>query len=129
MFLDLSGPTPQLDMEVFSHLGVSLLEQAAVYPFVIFDEIGGIELLCPEFVASLDRLLSSDVPIIGVLKGEGPASAMVSRLGLTKEYEDAIHALRNRLSQDTHTKIYHYDQVDSHVLSSLTARWVKEYCP
>ena len=127
VFLDLTVPEPQVDMEVFSRLGTSLLERARTYPFVVLDEIGGIELFCPEFMAALNKLLSSDVPILGVIKGEGPASAMIARLGLTKEYEEAARSLRSRLRDDTHTAIYPCDQLESSALLSLTERWLKEF--
>ena len=127
VFLDLTGAFPRLDMGVFSGLGAELLSRAAEASFVILDEIGGIELLCPEFMAELDKLLASDVPIMGVLKGEGPASAMIAHLGLTKEYEEAARSLRNRLARDDRASIYHCDQFDTPALLPLAEHWVKEY--
>lgn len=127
IFLDLSTLEPMVNMNVFSQLGAALLDRANEHPFVILDEIGGMELLCPEFMEALDRLLSSDVPILGVIKGEGPASAMISRLGLTEEYEEAATSLRNRLTLDAQTAIYHVDQYGSKALLALAERWVKEY--
>lgn len=127
VFLDLTGPKPRLDMAVFSGFGADLLYRAAKSPFVVLDEIGGIELLCPEFMAALDKLLAADVPIIGVLKGEGPASAMITRLGLTKEYEGAAQALRNRFAEDSRISIFHCDRSHTASMLSLAEHWVKEY--
>ena len=69
VFLDVSGSSPIVKPEVFSGFGISLL----CGNVVILDEIGGLELLSPEFSGALYRLLESDVPIIGVLKS--PESA------------------------------------------------------
>lgn len=126
-FLDLSTPEPTVNRDVFSQLGTALLDRATAHPFVILDEIGGMELLCPEFMNALDRLLASDVPILGVIKGEGPASAMISRLGLTQEYEKAAASLRYRLTHDEQTAVYNVEQYGHRALLSLAERWVKEY--
>ena len=78
IFLDVSGSSPTVKPEVFSGFGISLL----CGNVVILDEIGGIELLSPEFSGALYRLLESDVPIIGVLKSAESAKKMVKALGL-----------------------------------------------
>ena len=56
------------DQSVFDTIGVSLLRSSARYPLVLLDEIGGSELLCGEFRKTLDAILSSSKPCLGVLK-------------------------------------------------------------
>lgn len=126
VFLDLTGDTPQLHMDVFSGLGAKILRRAGHSPFLLLDEIGGIELLCPEFMEALDRVLDSPIPILGVIKGEGPAGALVQALGLSREYEEAARCLRARLQADPDTCVYPCGQFDKTALA-LTKRWVKEY--
>ena len=48
-FLDFSDRKPRLNLDVFSRLGVPLLGG----DILVLDEIGGIDLLCPEFSAAL----------------------------------------------------------------------------
>ena len=108
-----------MDLTVFSDVDFS-------GSILLLDEIGGIELLNPAFVAALDALLQSDIPILGVLKGEGPAGALIEALGLTEEYEQAASALRQRLSQDGDTLVYHCGQFDERALS-LARLWVDTY--
>lgn len=64
-------PQPARNLEVFENFGCQLLEQArkASGP-ILLDEIGGIELLAPEFTKSLMTLLKENRPILGVLKSE-----------------------------------------------------------
>ena len=121
-FLDCSGASPVLQMEVFRDLAPGLMTGDCL----ILDEIGGIELLCPEFMAALEQVLASDIPILGVLKGEGPASAMIRRLGLAEGYETAANALRMRLMKDENTLVYQCTQFDPQALT-LAEAWVKEY--
>lgn len=121
-FLWFSDGEPRLDMTVFSRLGVSLLKGKVL----VLDEIGGMELLCPEFMAALDAVLSSDIPILGVMKGEGPAGALVETLGLSEEYESAAANFRSRLRSDGDTLLYECSQFDENALA-LAEDWVKEY--
>ena len=122
VFLDCTPGKPVIHWEVFQTLAPELMTGK----FVILDEIGGMELLCPEFMDALNALLETDTPILGVLKGDTAANAMIRRLGLSAEYEAAAHALRDRLLHDENTHLYTCGQYDPHALE-LTHAWVKEY--
>ena len=121
-FLDFPDGKPRVNMDTFSHLGVTLLNGN----ILVLDEIGGIELLCPEFTTALEQVLQSDIPIIGVLKGQGPAGALIEALGLSEEYLQAAESLRNRLRNDENTLLYECGQFDKQALH-LAKQWVKEY--
>ena len=118
-FLDCSGPAPQIHMDVFEQIPLN-------GKYLVLDEIGGLELLNPAFMATLDTLLASDIPIIGVVKGAGPASAMIRRLGLTEEYETAANRFREKLRNDPDILVYDSKFFDAEALR-LACQWVKEY--
>ena len=118
-FLDFASGKPEVDLSVFSDVDFS-------GKVLILDEIGGIELLNPDFTAALDALLHADVPILGVLKGEGPAGALIEALGLADDYDQAVKKLRARLSADPDTLVFHCDQFDERALA-LTKQWVETY--
>lgn len=118
-FLDFSGGRPEMDLSVFSNLDLT-------GKFLLLDEIGGIELLNPEFVTALDAVLQADVPILGVLKGEGPAGALTESLGLAGDFEAAAARLRQRLDGDADTQVYHCGQYDETAML-LARQWVEEY--
>ena len=109
-------------MAVFSGPAIAMLKGSCL----VLDEIGGVELLCPEFMAALETTLESGVPILGVMKGEGPAGALVKALGLTGEYEAAALRLRQWMTQDENTLLYPCGQFDETALS-LALLWAKEY--
>ena len=121
-FLDFPDGKPRLNMDAFSQLGVSLLSGN----ILVLDEIGGIELLCPDFSAALEQLLRRDIPVIGVMKGESPAGALVETLGLSEEYTRAADHLRSLLRGDENTLLYECRQFDKQALH-LAEQWVKEY--
>ena len=93
---------------------------------LVLDEIGGIELLNPDFTAALEAVLKSDIPILGVIKGEGPAGVLIETLGLTKEYELAASRLRDYLRGDEGTSLYECGQFDENALR-FAEQWAEEY--
>lgn len=116
VFLDYSGAVPEVHLEVFAQLGVTLLEDALDKSFIVLDEIGGIELLCPEFVEALERVLKSGIPCIGVMKAEGPASKLIRKLGLDQRFEEEAEKLRSWMRQDQDTILYECSQYDQKAL-------------
>lgn len=119
-FLDFAIGKPNVDLSVFSN--VPLRGKC-----LILDEIGGIELLNSDFVSALESALNSDIPILGVIKGEGPAGSLIETLGLTEEYRQAVARLRQRLRNDPNTQVYECAQYDENALH-LASQWVEEYC-
>ena len=119
-FLDFASGKPEVDLAVFSanHLQGKIL---------VLDEIGGIELLNPEFAAALEAVLGSGIPILGVIKGEGPAGALIDKLGLAEEYHWAAGKLRQQLRNDPNTLVYTCTQYDENALL-LARQWAEEYC-
>ena len=118
-FLDFASGKPEVDLTVFSE---SYLQGKPI----VLDEIGGIELLNSDFADALEVVLTSDTPIIGVIKGEGPAGALIDKLGLTEEYHWASGKLRQQLRNDPNTLVYECTQYDKNALL-LARRWVEEY--
>ena len=121
-FLDFPDGKPRLNLDVFSRLGVASLNG----DILVLDEIGGIELLCPDFAAALMQVLQRDIPVIGVMKGEGPAGALIDTLGLSEAYRHASDCLRSQLRNDGNTLLYECRQFDEQALL-LAEQWVKEY--
>ena len=89
---------------------------------------GGIELLEPSFLARLENVLSGDIPILGVIKGEGPAKALTDALGLSEKYAEAAARLRRRLREDPDTLVIECGRYDENALR-LARQWVEEYLP
>ena len=117
-FLDFSSAKPEVNLSVFSEMSLH-------GTVLVLDEIGGIELLNPEFTAALEAALDSDIPILGVIKGEGPAGKLIDKLGLTEEYETAVSKLRQQLRNDPNTMIYECTQYDENALH-LARQWTEE---
>ena len=98
-FLDYTCTPPKVNTEVFRKDGVRLLREAEYYPFSVIDELGGFELLIPEFRAALSDFLSSPCPCIGVFKGLIECENLRRSLGLTDRFftcrQQILSAMKN----------------------------------
>jgi len=124
--IDYSAKPYTMHMEVFEEDGVRLLQEAHGYDFVVLDEIGGFEVLSDGFLEALLHLLQSDVPCIGVMKGEGPAGKMIQKLGLGETYVQRAENLRQWMRQDENTLLYECSQYDPEGLR-LAQQWAAEH--
>ena len=126
IIIDYSAKPYTMHPEVFEDLGVRLLEEAKQFDYVILDEIGGFEVLSDVFLEALMKLLQSDIPCIGVMKGAGPASKMIQKLGLGEVYVQRAEALRQWMYQDADTLLYTCTQFDPEGLR-LAREWVSTH--
>lgn len=127
MFLEFSQGKRVWHPAVFTGLARELLSDQKA-PFLILDEIGGVELQCPEFMQALQDVFARGVPCIGVMKGPGPSGDLVNALGLDEDYLKAARELRSFLSHDPDTLLYTCGQFDEQALA-LARQWVQEYAP
>ena len=104
--------------------GIRLLEDAKQHDFIILDEIGGFEMLSDTFLKALMETLESGLPCIGVMKGAGPASKMIQKLGLGDAYVQRAEELRRWMRQDENTLLYECAQFDPEGLR-LARQWRK----
>lgn len=125
--LDYSREKPVKDNEVFRNQGVRLLNEAAYYPFAVLDEIGGFEMLIPQFRNALAELLNSDLPIIGVLKGPENVRGIQQRFGLGDKFTMLTDHLRAVLAKDSDTVVLEVKASGDPVARHIAATWAKEY--
>lgn len=104
-YIDLGGGRPVKDNEVFRTEAVRLLNEAEYYPFAVLDEIGGFELVIPQYRDALAAFLSSPVPCIGVLKTIESFEAERSLLGLGERPAALAARLRSALESHPDTLI------------------------
>ena len=127
MFLDFSSFPPAHDSEVFRELGVRLLEEAEWYPFAVLDEIGGIDLIIPQFRNTLDALLCSDLPIIGAVKTREASEQMRQMLGPGAKYTAFYDRLYDILAEDPETEIISIEENTEAEAGAAVDEWIAEY--
>ena len=127
LFLDMRSFPPAHDSEVFRNLGVRLLEEAPWYPFAVLDEIGGIDLIIPQFRAALEALLRSGLPILGVVKTRGDSEQMRRLLGPGERYTAFYDALYGSLTDDPGTELLEFGEDAGEEAGAAVSAWVREY--
>mgnify|MGYP001210683387 CR=1 FL=1 len=93
------------NMDVFRDYGVSLLDSAAEKPLILLDEIGGSELLVPEFRARLYEILSGNSPCLGVIKLNEKARSMSREADYPGIVADYNAMLRKDLAESFEAEI------------------------
>ena len=126
-FLDFSTTPPRKDNEVFRESAAQMLREAGFYPFVMLDEIGGFEMLIPQFRNELAQLLNSDAPIIGVIKGAENAEELRASFGLGEKFTMLTDNLRAVLANDEDTVVIEVKQRGDETAKRIVEAWVKEY--
>ena len=126
-FLDLGTTPPRKDNEVFRESAAQMLREAEYYPFVMLDEIGGFEMLIPQFRNELAQLLNSDAPIIGVIKGAENAEELRASFGLGEKFTMLTDNLRAVLANDEDTVVIEVKQRGDETAKRIVEAWVKEY--
>ncbi len=114
------------DLNAFRELGMILLREAVKYPFIVLDEIGGMEMLCPEFSEALYDVLRSGVPCIGVMKGRAAAAHMLHKNGGEGDFLPAAEELRKYIAEDPDTLLYECGMFDPRAVE-LAAEWAACY--
>ena len=127
LYLDCRVFPPEKDHEVFRETGTRLLEEAAWYPFALLDELGGYELVIPQFALALDALLDSSLPCVGALRNAEDAELLRSLLGLSDRYTAKRNALYERLRHDKDCRIVEVRDDNAGEVKALLTAWAKEY--
>ena len=126
-FLDLGTTPPRKDNEVFREGAAQMLREAEYYPFVMLDEVGGFEMLIPQFRNELAELLNSDAPIIGVIKGAGNAEELRESFGLGEKFTMLTDNLRAVLANDEDTVVIEVKRRGDETAKRIVEAWVKEF--
>ena len=126
LFLDMRSFPPEHESEVFRNLGVRLLDEAEWYPFAVLDEIGGIDVIIPQFRNALDGLLTSGLPILGVLKSREDSDQMRQLLGPGERYTAFYNRLYEQLAENPETEVITIRETAEEAADAIR-EWIVEY--
>ena len=124
---EISDGAARKDNEVFRGEGVRLLQEAAWYPFAVLDRFGGIELVIPQFRGALAELLSSELPLVGVVFGREEALTLGRSLGLGDRFEKLVDRLHEALRGDPETALLSVGAADTENARRLLRQWAQKY--
>lgn len=115
------------DERPFTVTAPALLAEAAKKKFALLDEIGGFELLYPDFYEALTRFLFSGTPCVGVLKALPSAGELSRRVNLPPEYLASAAELRELLEADPDTLVLETTGRYDFNAEGALRHWTAEY--
>ena len=127
LYLDCRSFPPLKDHEVFRQTGVRLLEEALWYPFALLDELGGYELVIPQFGAALQTYLNADHPCIGALRSMEDAELLRGLLGLSDRYPARLRELLDALECASDCLVAELREDNADEVRALLERWSAKY--
>lgn len=123
IFLFFDGQKTKLNPEIFTETAIRYLRESEGKKLVLLDEIGGIELLEPEFRKALYNILE-EAPCIGVLKLEISIRLMCDNANINRDCINHHMQLRDLLLNDYHAELMRFersraDEVEKSIQSFL----------
>ena len=103
LFIKKSDTGWKKDLRVFQTTAITLLNEKT--PLKCLDEIGGTELLVPEFLNALYALLESDICCVGVIKSPQNLTSMMTRVEMKKQEAIKLQKLHKDMTQQFHSVI------------------------
>lgn len=105
VFIRITSEGRHAEYTVFSDFVHKVLKEREKVPFLLLDELGGIELMDRTFTEKLIEIMQGPIPVIGVLKSRNNAVHMAEKLSLGEEYMSAYETFRKQVSEDAFTEI------------------------
>lgn len=103
LFIKKSDTGWKKDLSVFQTTAITLLHENT--PLKCLDEIGGTELLVPEFSNVLYALLKSNVCCVGVIKSPQNLTSMMTRVEMKTQEAIKLHKLHKDMIEQFHSSI------------------------
>lgn len=116
------------DLAVFAGCGRACLKEslAAGKDLILLDELGGIELACPDFMEAVLEVLDSEVPALGVMKSPQNVERLESGLGGKWKLNSAENSFLNRLQAHPHLELRNVTKENYQAVSVLVQNFIKE---
>ena len=93
----------------------------------MLDEIGGIDLIIPQFRMALDSLLASGLPVLGVLKTPEESENLRRLLGPGERFRAFSERLHTMLEKDPDTEIIRIDTDAAAEAAEAVAGWIETW--
>ncbi len=95
-------------------------------PFYLFDEIGGIELLDPEFKEDFRRVMAKGKPLIAVLKSAKKSFLLSRKLGMEPEYKRAYAEFEEMIKSFPQAEILEHSGIGDVISEKALCSFIKE---
>ncbi len=95
-------------------------------PFYLFDEVGGIELLDPEFKEDFKSVMEKGKPFIAVLKSAKKSFLLSRKLGMEPEYKRAYAEFEEMIKSFPQAEILEHSGIGDMISEKALCSFIKE---
>jgi nucleoside-triphosphatase len=110
LFLHFEDGKATASTEIFTDMVIGFLEHSKEKKLILLDEVGGIELMIPEFRRTLYEILDGTVPCLGVIKLESGIHTISRRLDMNHEVISCHRKFRSELTGRFHSDIIRFSR-------------------
>ncbi|GLC82858.1 nucleoside-triphosphatase [Lacrimispora brassicae] len=115
------------NLEFFKTAGKEILRSSTHSRLCLLDEIGGVELFVPEFMAAVLGCIDSEVPCIGVLKSRKNLEAMRTRVPTQPEPDKLLLDLEEKLGKRSNGRILTFEREKKEYIRTEIMEFLREY--
>lgn len=112
--------------EVFQKEGRELLTSHGDHKLILLDEIGGVELLIPEFMEAVYACLNGQKPCIGVIKSRNNFAMMMARNGGNSSAFHLRDELEESVRMSLHNQLLTYHRKDEEAVREKILKYLRE---
>lgn len=112
--------------EVFQKEGRELLTSHGDHKLILLDEIGGVELLIPEFMEAVYACLNGPKPCIGVIKSRNNFAIMMARNGGKSSAFHLRDELEESVRMSLHNQLLTYHRKDEEAVREKILKYLRE---
>nr|WP_288829878.1 nucleoside-triphosphatase [uncultured Clostridium sp.] len=112
--------------EVFQKEGRRLLSVQGDDKFILMDEIGGVELLIPEFMEVVHDCMKGPVPCIGVIKSRKNYALMMSRNGGNPSASHLRDELEEAVLNNQNNQLLTFSRKDEEAVRKKILKYIRE---
>ncbi len=112
--------------EVFQKEGRKLLTSHGDHKLILMDEIGGVELLIPEFMEAVYACINGSKPCIGVIKSRNNFAMMMARNGGNPFAFRLRDELEESVKISPHNQLLTYHRKDEEAVREKILKYLRE---
>jgi len=126
-FWDTTVVPPVKDNDVIRTFAVRCLEEAGYYPFACLQNIGGIDLMIPQYRTALETLLNSELPVIGTVLSADECHSLQRSFSISDRFLTLTANLPAVLAADENAILLDLDRLDLKAAERICNQWAKEF--
>lgn len=126
VFIERTGTGWKKRLDFFEKEGIDMLHSLKGRKLCLMDEIGGVELLSPDFMKAVLGCIDEEIPCIGVLKSRENFQSMSTRVPVKREADRQLGKLKDGLAGRPWGEILTFERHKEENIRTEIMRFLKD---